>query len=493
MSSSRSVSLLFLFLYILLTCAPRCSWQVYHFSHDSFEAPVASTVAAGNKDLSETASNQDSEPSELHRTNSMASTSQPNPQGTSGTGNNAAAALGNIQTGQFCTSYNKVVSAITSGRVCPRNNNFFLRQADMRTFMDTPFDAEHLEVKVEDQKRVLDEVLADVPRGEDADTVISVSATSPHVSMIVDHAITLKPGAELFTLVMGPTKPGWKPFGTTHTFEEDGSSQPEDSTSGKLSPTPAPKKKSGWPIFMQTAPGVKFLAKVPKSEVNVNMPSLFRFLLAHFTDLPQLKAYLESFVGGEFFEEHLLLVKFILEKISKYCLVPGLDLFLNLNGKVSPSPSSPPCPCLTHSAQILSLNGEILVRVETSDLVNPLSAYNSKAVPAADPCAIKLKAQLSLREIIEDVNAIDKYFKITTEAVEGTRLQQQARQQDLDADYLTLDALSSLQTTPAASQGPNLPKVAAASTNSPAPQPSLSPSSNSTPSKPIDRRNSTRF
>ncbi len=39
-------------------------------------------------------------------------------------------------------------------------------------------------------------------------------------------------------------------------------------------------------------------------------------------------------VGGDFAEEHLLAVKMIMEKACKYLLLPGMDLTLNLNGKV---------------------------------------------------------------------------------------------------------------------------------------------------------------
>jgi hypothetical protein len=254
-----------------------------------------------NKDL-ETASNNGSEPSERRISTSSTGNPHDNRGGTAISNKNpnnpSNNNLSNVQTGLFVTSYNKLVSSVTSGNVVPRNNNFFVREEDVHRYMDLPYQDEHLEVRTEDQKRIVEDVFQDIPRGEDADTVLSVTATSPHISAIVDHSITLKPGAELFTMVLGPTKSGWKPFGTTHTFEEGGRALDESNPSGKTTNTPAAsgkeKKNTGWPIFMQTAPGVKFLVKVPKTEVNVNIPSLFRFLLAHFADLPQLKAYLES-------------------------------------------------------------------------------------------------------------------------------------------------------------------------------------------------------
>ena len=42
-------------------------------------------------------------------------------------------------------------------------------------------------------------------------------------------------------------------------------------------------------------------------------------------------------MGGEFFEEQLVMVKKIITKISKYILLPGLDVDININGKVKES------------------------------------------------------------------------------------------------------------------------------------------------------------
>jgi hypothetical protein len=40
--------------------------------------------------------------------------------------------------------------------------------------------------------------------GDMVHPVATCIATSPHISMVVDHAVTLKPGTELFTMVVGP-------------------------------------------------------------------------------------------------------------------------------------------------------------------------------------------------------------------------------------------------------------------------------------------------
>jgi hypothetical protein len=49
------------------------------------------------------------------------------------------------------------------------------------------------------------ETMSGVPMGKNTvQSIMTVVASSPHISMIVDHAVTLKPGAELFSIAIGP-------------------------------------------------------------------------------------------------------------------------------------------------------------------------------------------------------------------------------------------------------------------------------------------------
>ena len=41
-----------------------------------------------------------------------------------------------------------------------------------------------------------------------------ISDGAIQIAIVVDKKVTLKPGAELFTLAIGPKKEGWKPFGS---------------------------------------------------------------------------------------------------------------------------------------------------------------------------------------------------------------------------------------------------------------------------------------
>lgn len=254
--------------------SPSC--QIYHFTHDSGELPSAE---AATYDAEQTYNTQ------------------------------------NIRTGVYSTSYNRIVNSITNLKATEdmTTSGFVLRnkppsstpikQADGVLATDG-----HLLVREQEQLALLEELLTDHPIGNQADTVLAVTTSSPHVSFIVDKAASLKPGAELFTLLLGPQKDDWKPFGSPNMFVEDQLSEkrrtPTDGMDPKFTPeyesasfdhpTEQSKNKPGCPIMMQTSPGIKLLVQVPKVSVNVALPSLVRFFLAHFVDLQLLKAYLES-------------------------------------------------------------------------------------------------------------------------------------------------------------------------------------------------------
>ncbi len=46
--------------------------------------------------------------------------------------------------------------------------------------------------------------MSGIPVGKTMHRILTVVASSPHISMIVDKAVSLKPGAELFSVVIGP-------------------------------------------------------------------------------------------------------------------------------------------------------------------------------------------------------------------------------------------------------------------------------------------------
>ena len=121
-----------------------------------------------------------------------------------------------------------------------------------------------------------------------------------------------------------------------------------------------------------------------------------------------------------FYIHHLALVKQIIEKVAKYLVLPGLDLDVNINGK------------------IVTLNNEIMIRLETpedfqmdsnkveggdfSEQPSPASAsevggssgskreiYHEKEQLSA----ITLRAEVNLADLLQDIVEVEGYVKHT--------------------------------------------------------------------------------
>lgn len=55
----------------------------------------------------------------------------------------------------------------------------------------------------------------------------------------------------------------------------------------------------------------------------------------HFQNTENLKTFIENLTGSEIFEENLQLLKDMIDRIQKYLLLPGLNIEMNVNGRVS--------------------------------------------------------------------------------------------------------------------------------------------------------------
>jgi hypothetical protein len=120
---------------------------------------------------------------------------------------------------------------------------------------------------------------------------------------------------------------------------------------------------------------------------------------------------------------HLALVKLVLEKVVKYLVLPGLDIDVNINGK------------------IVTLNNEIMIRLETpedfqvdpdvdinihtdlggdgghtSNGSSPAARASAQATgrrppPRDAPCAIALRVELNLADLVQDMFDVGGYIK----------------------------------------------------------------------------------
>ena len=74
------------------------------------------------------------------------------------------------------------------------------------------------QMREEDRKTLLQELFTLGPKGSNSvHNVVRAVASRPHLCMLVDKAISLVPGSELFTVAVGPRDASWTPF-----FKEGG-------------------------------------------------------------------------------------------------------------------------------------------------------------------------------------------------------------------------------------------------------------------------------
>lgn len=119
-------------------------------------------------------------------------------------------------TGKFSNSYNKAMNSVSvfnsnaamASMMRDRSASVSssASSATMRPSTLPLNNLAHLLVKHDLLLEQLKETLKAAPKGNQADSIVVVVATSPHISMIVDKTVTLKPGTELFTLLIGPQK-----------------------------------------------------------------------------------------------------------------------------------------------------------------------------------------------------------------------------------------------------------------------------------------------
>lgn len=157
---------------------------------------------------------------------------------------------------------------------------------------------EHIAVKQEHLRKALRDTLERHPVGEQADSMLVVIASNPHVSIICDKAASFRAGDELVTVAVGGNAEkhmdAAPASAAATTTGAGGAAGGADTGTGAGADAAASGGAGGCPIFVQTAPGIKMLTRVAQADVLVNLPGLLRFTLAHFNDIPLLKEYIET-------------------------------------------------------------------------------------------------------------------------------------------------------------------------------------------------------
>lgn len=153
-------------------------------------------------------------------------------------------------------------------------------------------------------------------------SMLVVQTASPHIAVVIDAPVKqLKPGAELLTVAIGPRDHDeWKPFNVHLTGSESGATtdwglddmeeelrilkrnhSDSDSDRETDAPSPCPIEVDneeaippGCPILIKTDKYIKFLTQMNKIHATVHLHHVFRFIAAHFEDIPTLQEYMNS-------------------------------------------------------------------------------------------------------------------------------------------------------------------------------------------------------
>ena len=218
-------------------------------------------------------------------------------------------------------------------------------------------------------KRDLDRIRAQQLAPDQSESVLRALVTQPNISVIIDKAMTLQPGASLLSMRLGPVEQDWKPLGfdgnagalqlrRTSTVSDSDSgaggsgnspvpSTPQSVHSEAPGKTPAAATATatapqavqlpGCPIMVQTSPHIKVLVQVPDIELDIYLAHLFRFIYAYIGDVELLIKTLGLVEEQEVREtrQHVQFSLFLLERLEKYVLIPHLNMSVNLSVKMN--------------------------------------------------------------------------------------------------------------------------------------------------------------
>jgi hypothetical protein len=224
----------------------------------------------------------------------------------------------------------------------------------------------------ERERRSLAKTLQNRPPKDGLHRMLFVRVMSPHISVIVDQMLKLKPGAELLNVKLGPVAKGWTPFGfenstplhdsreaptTAETKQTLVNTNPatarftllgdaaeeetnEDQRYGSYKKGAVAEKPSmsvlGCPMLLQTSEHIKALAQIPNVEIDVHIASVLRFVSNFFDDIDVLRRFLgvmDPHLQDEI-DEYIFLVKVLIDRLGKYFLLPNLELEVNISAKI---------------------------------------------------------------------------------------------------------------------------------------------------------------
>lgn len=307
---------------------------------------------------------------------------------------------------------------------------------------------------------------------------LMVSVKSPSVSLVASQNIKLKAGSELFTMSLGTKEKGWRQLlgsDIEGAIRDDDSDNDDDEEEEGESSTPAEgaviavddcviptasnqtlttnnttatttatatstnhdkKSKNKCPVYLQTSYGIKSNTQIPHMELYIRVPELIDFGASHLSDIVALTKYLETkYPGWEFLEDQIGLLKIVLlESVSKYLLRPGFDMEVNLRGKIviqkneimitmeTPTTSPDSLSHLSGTRDNANMNDPTAAGTTNTPVTSSTVSSLPPAMTAA--AAISINADFKMRDILEDLAALEVSLKDAIEEYSRQQKQQ---------------------------------------------------------------------
>lgn len=198
--------------------------------------------------------------------------------------------------------------------------------------------------------------------------VISSTILRPHFSLVLDKAMSLPAGAELFTVNIGPLDRNWVPFGSCVNSDR--------SYLADIKP-----KAEECPILLQTSDQIKIVVKSPEIRSYIRLQSLVRYLEEHFKKAKNVDRLLEVLMQvSDDVESNMQYINFsslLVSFMSKYVDMPNFEINLDI------------------SVNMIANAGDVIVCIE-----------NNKQ----DNSALTVLAKVNFGELLKDTTGLKSAF-----------------------------------------------------------------------------------
>lgn len=194
--------------------------------------------------------------------------------------------------------------------------------------------------------------------------LVSSCILRPHIAFVVDKAINLQAGSELFTINVGPLDEELTPTGVS---PDDRSYKADIQPSGEACP-----------LLMQTSDQVKLLVKSPAITSRILLEPLVRYLDYHFANVDMLLELLSQV--SEDVESNMQIINFsslLVSLLKKYVKMPNLDMRLDI------------------SVNMISNAGDVIVCIENRQ---------------QDSSAMMAHAVANIAELVKDTSGLKTAF-----------------------------------------------------------------------------------